>query len=66
MMEILAAVGAQNDFTQFGLARARKSFSEKVNLYWKSLSHHTHTHFLTIKNNWKEYFKIGSGFHTKK
>lgn len=33
MMEMLSAVGAQNEFTQFGLVRVREDFSEKVNLY---------------------------------
>ena len=31
MMEMLAAMGAQSEFTQFG--RVRESVSEKVNLY---------------------------------
>lgn len=54
-MEMLAAVRAQNEFTQFSLVRVRKSFSEKVNLHWKNLFLPL---FLTIEKNWKEHFKV--------
>lgn len=53
-MEKLAAVRAQNEFTQFSLVRVRKSFSEKVNLHWKNLFFPL---FLTIEKNWKEHLK---------
>lgn len=61
MMEMLSAVGAQNDFTQY--ARVKESSSEAV-----YLSNELPYFFLTTENNQKEYFKIAidSGFHAQK
>lgn len=61
MMEMLSAVGAQNDFTQY--ARVKESSSEAV-----YVSNELPYFFLTIGKNWKEYLKIeiDSGFHEEK